>query len=175
MHPVFEQLQREIGESLKGLDAAQTQFRPVNSSEKWSIQQVMEHLLLTYTYSFQAFEARIERGVPTKAKPNVPMRAVQFVVLTVGFMPKGRKAPVMVTPPMCGALLSGDALVLQADEALIRLDELADKAEGLFGRQRSISHQVLGPLNVTQWRRFQLVHGEHHLKQIRAIRLAHGV
>jgi len=175
MHPVFEQLQREIGECLKGLDAAQTQLHPMNQPEKWSIQQVMEHLLLTYAYSFQAFEARIERGAPTKAKPDVQMRAVQFVVLKVGFMPKGRKAPAMVTPPTCEMPLSGDALVLQADEALIRLDELACRAEGLFGRQRSISHQVLGPLSVSQWRRFQLVHGRHHLKQIRAIRLAHGV
>jgi len=175
MHPVFAQLQREIGESLKGLDAAQTQLRPKSQPEKWSIQQVMEHLLLTYAYSVQAFEARLERGAPTKARPNFPMRAVQFVVLTVGFMPKGRMAPAMVTQPVCGVPLSGDALALQADEALIRLDELACKAEGLFGRGRSISHQILGPLSVPQWRRFQLVHGKHHLKQVRAIRLAHGI
>ncbi len=34
---------------------------------------------------------------------------------------------------------------------------------------------VLGPLNIDQWRKFHLVHGEHHLKQIAAIRKACNV
>jgi hypothetical protein len=32
---------------------------------------------------------------------------------------------------------------------------------------------VLGPLSINQWSRFQLIHGEHHVKQILAIRDAH--
>jgi hypothetical protein len=32
---------------------------------------------------------------------------------------------------------------------------------------------VLGPLSVDQWRRFQLIHGEHHLRQIISIRKAY--
>jgi hypothetical protein len=34
---------------------------------------------------------------------------------------------------------------------------------------------VLGPLSAQQWRRFHQVHGQHHLRQIHAIRAEHGV
>jgi hypothetical protein len=32
---------------------------------------------------------------------------------------------------------------------------------------------ILGPLTIRQWRKFHLIHGRHHIKQIRAIRAAH--
>jgi len=45
---------------------------------------------------------------------------------------------------------------------------LAD-AERRFGhRTRVLFHPILGPLTAQQWRRFHLVHGRHHLKQIEA-------
>ncbi len=44
-------------------------------------------------------------------------------------------------------------------------------AEQLFGsRRRSVRHMILGPLSLAQWRRFHLVHGRHHIRQIAAIR-----
>jgi hypothetical protein len=33
----------------------------------------------------------------------------------------------------------------------------------------------LGPLGAGQWRRFHLSHGRHHIRQILAIRRAHGI
>lgn len=174
MHEALVQLQREIGESLSGLDAAQTQLRPAKDSSKWSIQQVVEHLLLTYRSSCSVFETRIAKGTPTRAQPSMEQRAGQFLVLKAGYMPKGRKAPAGVVPPAFPVVLRGAALTEQTAALLAQFDGLAAEAEGLFGHRRSISHQVLGPLSVAQWRRFQLIHGQHHLKQIRAIRSASG-
>ena len=169
MHAAILQLQREIGDSLSGLDAAQMQLRPLADRTKWSIQQIVEHLLLTYTSTCSVFETRIAKGSPTRAQPSMEQRAGQFLVLNAGHFPKGREAPAGVVPPassgiVCGAELAGEVTVM-----LLRFDRIAEEAERLFGRRRAISHQVLGPLSVAQWRRFQLVHGRHHLKQIRAI------
>jgi hypothetical protein len=82
----------------------------------------------------------------------------------------------MVTPQPTSYPLSGEALNQSVAEHLTHLDQLFAEAETLFGHaSRCASHAILGPLNIEQWRRFQLIHGEHHLKQITAIRKAHKV
>jgi hypothetical protein len=35
--------------------------------------------------------------------------------------------------------------------------------------ERVAAHPLLGPLRVDQWRRFHVVHGCHHLEQLRSI------
>jgi hypothetical protein len=43
--------------------------------------------------------------------------------------------------------------------------------EAKFGsRIKVLDHPILGPLSIDQWRRFHLVHGLHHVKQIRRLR-----
>src|SRR6266487_2524129 len=129
MNSTLHQLQREIADSLHNLDAAQTQLHPPSRPNKWSIQQIIEHLLLTYASTETAINARLTKRTPTRAKPTVAHRVFQFAVTRCGYFPTSQCA----------------------------------------------SHTVLGPLNIDQWRKFQLVHGEHHLKQIAAIRKAHNV
>jgi hypothetical protein len=175
MNPLLEQLGREIDASLNGLDAGQTQLRPTADSTQWSVQQVTEHLLLTYHSTCNLFEARIAKGTPTRRRPTLVQRICQEAVCRFGYFPHGRKAPAAVTPPDAGTPSSGEMLVAQAQDALTRLNALAKAAERLFGDKRSAAHHVLGPLNAQQWLRFHLVHGQHHLRQIRAIRTAHQV
>ena len=175
MHPVLEQLRSEIGDGLNGLDAVQSQSRPAREPGKWSIQQVMEHLILTYGSSCDVVDGRVSKRTPTRASPTLMQRAGQFALLQCGYFPRGRTAPPMVTPPAKSEPLSGDALAAKGDDLLMRFDELAAEAERLFGEKRSISHGVLGPLSAAQWRQFHLLHGQHHLRQIRAIRSAHGL
>jgi hypothetical protein len=179
MNPILHQLRREIAFSVDGLDVSQTQLRPParpNSAETWSIQQIIEHLLLTYSETETALDARLAKHAPTRAKPNLLQRVSQYTVLRLGYFPPGRKAPPRVTPPAVSTPRSGDELAQAAAEHLTRLDSRCAEAHELFGpTSRCASHMVLGPLSVDQWRKFQLVHGEHHLKQIVAIRKTHGV
>jgi hypothetical protein len=101
-------------------------------------------------------------------------RFFQYGVTRIGYFPTGREAPAIVTPQLTTHPLSGEELIQAASEHLTRLDLLCTEAEELFGpTSRCASHAVLGPLNLDQWRKFQLIHGEHHLKQINAIRKAH--
>jgi hypothetical protein len=82
----------------------------------------------------------------------------------------------MVTPQLTTHPLSGEDLTQAIARHLADLDLLFNEAETLFGpASQCASHTVLGPLNIGQWRKFQLVHGEHHLKQIAAIRKAHNL
>ena len=174
MNTVLNQLRREIESSLHGLNAEQTQLRPSTPS-KWSTQQIIEHLLLTYSGAEIALNARLAKRRPTLAKPTVHQRIQQFAVCNFGYFPHGRSAPEMVTPAPTTHQLSGAELIAAIEDHLSRLDLLCNECEHLFGKTQFAAHNVLGPLSVNQWRRFQLIHGRHHLKQIAAIRKAHNV
>src|SRR5258708_3611400 len=172
----LHQLQREIANSLHSLDATQTQLRPPSRPAKWSIQQIIEHLLLTYSSTETAINARLVKRTPTRANPTLAHRISQFAVTRCGYFPTGREAPEIVTPQPTTHPPSGEDLAQATAKHLARLDLLFNEAETLFGpASHCASHTVLGPLNIRQWRKFQLVHGEHHLKQIAAIRKAHSV
>jgi hypothetical protein len=176
MNSTLHQLQREIADSLHSLDATQTQLHPPSRPGKWSIQQIIEHLLLTYSSTETTTNARLAKRTPTRAKPTVQHRISQFAVTQCGYFPTGREAPPMVTPQPTTHPLSGDDLAHATAEHLARLDLIFNEAETLFGpATQCVTHAVLGPLNIDQWRKFHLVHGEHHLKQIAAIRKAHYI
>jgi DinB superfamily len=175
MHPTLEQLQLELTHSLQGLDAVQTRLRPSSRPDKWSIQQITEHLLLTYMETATALKARLAKGTPTRRKPSLSQRIGQYAVCKTGFFPHGLKAPALVMPLPNAPPRSGDELIEAARMNFILLDHLCTEAESAFGPLRCTSHMVLGPLSADQWRRFVLVHSRHHLRHIRAIRKAHDL
>ena len=49
------------------------------------------------------------------------------------------------------------------------MDTLLDACRHTYGMERVATHPLLGPLRVDQWRRFHVVHGLHHLPQLRSI------
>jgi hypothetical protein len=174
MHPTLERLERELAAALGGLDATQTQLRPIASPDKWSIQQIVDHLLLTYALTQRSLAERIAKGRPTQAPVSVKHRARQFVVVTLGVFPGGRLAPAPVNPSPTEPR-TGSALTQAVHQELTSLDQRCVQAEDLFSRRRAVTHHVLGPLSVFQWRIFHLVHTRHHIKQILAIRRSHGL
>jgi DinB superfamily len=169
MNPAIQQLHHKLSASLQGLDAAQTQLHPIMNPQKWSIQQIADHLLLTYASTANLFERRIAKGIPTQSQPTSSQRIQSFVVLQLGYMPTGRIAPEAVRPAST-APLSGEELTQRAAKHLLRLDANLDQAESLFGLTRAIPHTILGPMCARDWRRFHCVHGDHHIRQILAIR-----
>jgi hypothetical protein len=175
MNNDLQVLQREIAHSLRGLDAGQTQLRPKARSNRWSIQQIVEHLLLTYSATETTISVRLEKRTPTRVKPSTLQHFSQYTLIRLGYFPRGRKAPAMVAPSPTTHPLSGEELTESVDEHLMQLDAIFHEGEDLFGSGRCASHMVLGPLSIPQWRRFQLIHGEHHVKQILAIRKGHGI
>jgi hypothetical protein len=170
MNPTLQQLQNEIASALQGLDPIQTQKVPTSQPDKWSIQQIAQHLCLTYASTEIAINGRLVKRRPTRTRPTILQRIAQYFVTVIGYLPHGREAPSAVIPPSGGDRLSGEDLSRSAAEGLARVDKLLNEAEALFGQQRCISHEVLGPLSIHQWRRFHLIHGRHHIRQILDLR-----
>ncbi|HXC96352.1 MAG TPA: DUF1569 domain-containing protein [Edaphobacter sp.] len=175
MNAILQTLQFEVASSLHALDATQTQLRPPRSPDRWSIQQIMEHLFLTYSAAESALQGRLDKCTPTKSTATFKNRVQQYAVFSLGYFPTGRPAPSIVMPPETTHPLSGSELTQAATQYLASLDAISREAEKLFGEGRCARHAALGPLSADQWRMFQLIHGRHHLKQIAAIRRAHSL
>lgn len=175
MHDDLHKLDTEVTIALSGIDSRNTQATPLAHPEKWSIQQIVEHLLSTYRGSIPAIAARVEKRSATRSKPNLRQRVAQFVMIKLGRFPNGRIAPAAVSPSLPITVQSGDELAAKVGAELKKLDEVTARGEHLFGDRRAVAHIILGPLSMHQWRRFHLIHGRHHLKQIRNIRRDHSI
>ena len=171
MHRTLAELQTKLHQSVDGLDATETQAHPPG---RWSIQQIVQHLTLTYDATASVLRERLSKGRPTQTRPKFVQHCIRWTVVELGYFPRGRKAPDMVKPPADAIALPGHQLVTEATRRLETMDDLVDETVRLFGaKRRSVSHIILGPLTPAQWRRFHLVHGLHHLRQIDAIRRQH--
>ena len=169
-------LREEMDRVLGGLDVRQTQLRAGGDRARWSIQQTVEHLLMTFAATINVVDARVAKGTRTRTRPTVTQRIGQVVVIRVGLFPPGRTAPEMVTPSADEPSVPSGVLIERVEMALRSLDATMIGAEKVFGAdKRSIGHMILGPLSVKQWRRFHLVHARHHAKFIRQVRQEFGV
>ncbi len=168
MNPDLVKLKTKVTTCICDLDSEQTQAGPVG---KWKIQQIVEHLTLTYSSTEALIASRIAKGRPTEAKPTVLQHCVRFVVLNLGYFPRGIPAPAAVLPAPAADVLNGDQITSRFSDELERMDALLDEASLLFGERNIVaSHVRLGPLSPDQWRRFHFIHGLHHAGQIDAIR-----
>ena len=175
MHEDLLRLDTEVTKALHGLDVRTTQATPSVHPDKWSIQQIVEHLLNTYRGSIPVIQARLDKGSRTRAKPTFRQRMGQFFIITLGRFPSGRVAPAAVAPSLPTTVRSGAELAERVSTELRKLDDVTAQGEHLFGNRRAVSHIILGPLSMHQWRRFHLIHGLHHVKQIDAIRREHSM
>jgi hypothetical protein len=167
-------LKDELCAAVHGLNSTQTQLRPNGRPDAWTIQQIVEHLLLTYRGTVDVLETRLAKGVPTKKRPTVGHRVAQFTVVKAGYFPRGMEAPEPVQP-RASAARSGEELAASVHSEIDGLGALVDRCERVLGRERSVTHFILGPMSMAQWTRFHLVHGNHHVKQIRTIRRQHAL
>jgi len=81
-------------------------------------------------------------------------------------MPVGRKAPARSHPRG----LPAEAVSENIGPEISKMDDTITRCENQFGRSvKVLDHPILGPFTVLQWRKFHLIHGLHHLKQIRRL------
>ncbi len=164
MDSYLQRLQDAIDSATQGMDtAALARHR----EGKWSPAQILEHLYLTYTGSVKGFERCLQEGRPLARTPTLKERVSTLLVTGLGYFPEGRKAPERTLPRgmAAGELSEG----IRAEIAL--MDDLISQCQTRFGRSIPIlDHPVLGPLTARQWRKFHLVHGQHHMKQILRLR-----
>jgi hypothetical protein len=164
MDSYLQRLQDAIDSATHGMDTAALTRHPEG---KWSAAQVLEHLYLTYAGSARGFERCLQEGRPLARTATLKDRVSTLVVTSLGYLPEGRKAPERTTPRGMPA----EEVVKAIGEKLAAMDELITQCETRFGRStRILDHPVLGPLTAHQWRKFHLVHAQHHVKQIWRLR-----
>jgi hypothetical protein len=156
----FENLRRDLLASVEGMSNQQLHWHPEG---KWCAGEILEHLYLTYTGTIKGFEKMMTSGTPLASPPSVKQRLRTQVVVGFGYMPNGRTAPERSRPRGIAA----EEVRRQIGEAMAQMDAMITQCESRFGRGAYLlDHPVLGPLTAPQWRKFHVVHGRHHHKQI---------
>jgi hypothetical protein len=172
MHAVLERVICQIESEAGGLDAETAQLHPKDLAYLWSAQQVIEHLVLGYRVTSAALESRLNKGrLSRHRKQRTWLQwSLQLMILTFGSFPKGLPAPEETTPVLDSfGALTGRKLTDLLRKEIGVMDSLLDQCRRKFGMERIATHPLLGPLRVDQWRRYHVVHGYHHLEQLRSI------
>lgn len=164
MDPHFKRLQQEIASVLHGFSREQFLRRPAG---KWCTAEILEHLYLTYTGTTKGFGRVLDARRPLAGTPTWKNRVQTLVVVGFGHMPPGRESPAGARPRGIPA----ETLLAEIGPEISKMDEVIARCEQKFGRREKVlDHPILGPFSIPQWRKFHLVHGLHHVKQIRALR-----
>lgn len=164
MDPHLRRLQDEVNIAIQGLSANELNTRHL---EKWCIAEILEHLYLTYTGTTKGFSRLLAQDKAQGNAPTMRQRLAAFVVTGLGYFPNGVKSPPVALPRG----LPSERAVSEIVSKLAEMDEIMSRCAERFGAETKVlDHPVLGPLSVSQWRKFHLVHGRHHLKQVRQLR-----
>jgi len=160
----LKKLKENLESAVEGMSSEQLSW---HLPGKWCAAEVLEHLYLTYTGTIKGFEKVIASGKPLATRASMAHRVMTFVVVGLGHMPAGRKAPAMAQPRG----LPAEQVRNEIGAKLVAMDAIIAQCEAHFGRQvKLLDHPILGPLTATQWRQLHLVHGRHHQKQLRRLR-----
>ena len=160
----LEKLKENLESAVGGMSSDQLSWHPPG---KWCAAEVLEHLYLTYTGTIQGFERVLRNGKPLATRASMAQRVLTFVVVGLGYMPAGRKAPAIVLPKG----LPAEKVRNEIGAKIVAMDVIIAQCEARFGRQvKVLDHPILGPLSATQFRKLHLVHGRHHQKQLLRLR-----
>jgi len=165
VHRTYQQILDAINDAVSGMTEEQLLF---HREGKWSSAQVLEHLALTFGGTCKGFERVLAAKSNLGDQPSLKQQVRSFVVLDIGYFPRGRTSPKVVAPSgSWGGLQAVDTI----RKNLMQMDELHRQcAEQIRQPGCVMNHPVLGPLKLEQWPKFHLVHTLHHMKQIRAVK-----
>lgn len=162
----LEKLKEALESAVEGMSSEQLSWHPPG---KWCAAELLEHLYLSYAGTIKGFEQVITGGKPLATRPSVKHRVQTFVVVGLGYMPPGRKAPEVARPRGVPV----EKVRSEIGTKMVVMDSIIAQCEARFGGHvHVLDHPILGPLSAPQWRKLHVVHGRHHLKQL--IRLREG-
>jgi Protein of unknown function (DUF1569) len=160
----LDQLKQSLRSAVEGMSSEQLSW---HLPGKWCAGEVLEHLYLTYTGTITGFERVLSKGKPLASQASLSHRALTFVVVGLGHIPAGLKAPNIVQPRG----LPVEKVRNEIAEKIVAMDAIIAECEARFGgRVQLLDHPILGPLSAAQWRKLHLVHGQHHRKQLLQLR-----
>lgn len=171
LSPPLQSALAAIHSAIIGMTDEQLAWHPAG---KWSSAEILEHLSLAYSRTTHRMKPLLAQGQPEQDQPELRRRTFTewfggLLVLRIGHIPRGRKAPEALCPQGLSCI---EARIKVADK-LCLLDQTISDLEARFGPEKTVLvHSILGPLSTSDWRRFHCVHTLHHVKQIQTLRAA---
>lgn len=166
MDPRLTKLHHALSETLAASLNEDMSWHPPG---KWCAAELFEHLYLSYAGTIKGFERVAAAGKPLVTAATWRQRFQTLVVVGLGHMPQGVKAPAVVVPRG----LPLEQVRAGIISAIQQMDEIITRCEAAHGSNRKLlDHPILGPLSAAQWKKLHLVHGVHHMRQIRGMRQA---
>ena len=157
------QLHSILASAINGMTPEQLTRHPEG---KWSPGEILEHLNLTYSGTIKGLERCLQSGTTSASLDRSSKRLQRLILIGAGYFPRGRKSPPRVAPRGTPA----EQVAKEILDNVARMDRVIQECEIRFGRSPVADHPVLGPLTSAEWRKFHLVHGKHHAKQLRRLR-----
>jgi len=171
MHPVFQSGFRQMAAEMGHFDATSSGVHPWGRPHCWSVQQIVEHLVLSMDHTAATLEERLAKGRPDRYSSRTRAEwLMQLMVLSAGHMPRGVGATDETTPPRRMPPMGVHELTQRLESAIERVDATFEQSRHRFGMERIGRHFLLGPLRVDQWRRYHVLHLRHHTEQVIELR-----
>ena len=160
----LNKLKQSLESAVEGMSSEQWSWHPPG---KWCAAELLEHLYLTYTGTIKGFERVMTTGKPLASRASMAQRVRTLVVVGLGHMPAGNKAPTVAVPKG----LPAETVRNEFGVKMAAMDAIIAQCDARFGRRvRVLDHPILGPLTAPQWRKLHVVHGQHHHKQLLRLR-----
>jgi hypothetical protein len=160
----LDKLKQSLESAVEGMSNEQLSW---HLPGKWCASEVLEHLYLTYTGTIKGFERVMTSGKSLASRPSLAHRILTLVVVGLGHMPAGRKAPAVAEPKG----LPTEKVRNEIGAKIVAMDAIIAQCEARFGPWvHVLDHPILGPLTAPQWRKLHLVHGRHHQRQLLRLR-----
>lgn len=160
MHHELSMLRTALANAIEDMSADDFARRPPG---KWNSAEILDHLNLTYLGTIKNFERCLASGKPGAGPDRKAKRWPRRVIVWIGFFPSGRKSPDRVLPRGTPV----QQLTTEIFENIARMDKVIAQCDAAFGPGKPLAdHPILGPMTAREWRKFHLVHGKHHVRQI---------
>lgn len=132
----------------------------------WSVGEQLEHLALADRSILDSMDRLVASaasgGAPAPGRPT----AFGWLILTTGYIPRGRaKAPLSTTPGGLDPASLHDAVRANRE----RVEALGPRLADLEAVRDTSPHPVLGRFTPRRWVQFSGVHHRHHAKIVRDV------
>jgi hypothetical protein len=128
MHVVLDRVVSEIADEISDLDAETAQMYPGARTYKWTAQQVIEHLVLSYRMTSGALRTRLDKGRVVRKRRTFLQWSLQLMILSCGEFPEGVPALAETTPePGKFAAMNGRQLSALLREEAEAMNTLLDR------------------------------------------------